>query len=266
MTYSLLKPPRVSGRLVHVHADPAELNRVYQAEVAIAATPAAAAIRLGEMKPVDGSRWSEWTTAARRDYETFIEVPQAAPREGVNLAVVIRHLATCLPPDALVANGAGNFTVWVHRFYSYRQPRTELAPTSGAMGYGFPAAIAASLRHPDRMTVCVAGDGDFLMYPQELATAAQYGAKMIVLVVNNGMYGTIRMHQDRRFPGRVSGTELPGPDFVALAKSFGAWAERVETTDAFASAFERARGAGRAAVLELVMDRGQITPDRRLSS
>ncbi|MBM3819297.1 MAG: thiamine pyrophosphate-binding protein [Acidimicrobiia bacterium] len=266
MTYSLLPPPRMAARYVHVHADPAELNRVYQADVAIAASPAAAAIRLADMTPVDGSRWTAWTASARRDYEKFIEVPQAAPREGVNLAVVIRHLAATLPPDALLANGAGNFTVWVHRFYSYRQPRTELAPTSGAMGYGFPAAIAASLRHPDRTTVCVAGDGDFLMYPQELATAAQYGARPIVLVVNNGMYGTIRMHQDRRFPGRVSGTALQGPDFVALATSFGAYAERVETTDAFASAFERARGAGRAAVLELVMDPGQITPERRLNA
>jgi acetolactate synthase-1/2/3 large subunit len=266
MTYSLLRPPRIAARLVHVHADATELNRVYQADVAIAATPARTAVRLADMTPVDGSRFSEWTAAARRDYEKFIEVPEAAPREGVNLAVVIRHLATHLPPDAIVANGAGNFTVWVHRFFTYRQPRTELAPTSGSMGYGFPAAVAASLRHPDRVTVCVAGDGDFLMYPQELATAAQYGARMITLVVNNGMYGTIRMHQDRRFPGRVSGTELQGPDFVALAQSFGAYAERVETTDAFASAFERARGAGRAAVLELVMDRGQITPDRRLGA
>ncbi len=134
------------------------------------------------------------------------------------------------------------------------------------MGYGVPASIAASLRYPDRMTVCVAGDGDFLMYPQELATAAQYGARVICLIVNNGMYGTIRMHQDRRFPGRVSSTDLAGPDFVALAQSFGAYAERVETTEAFASAFERACAADRSAVLELVMDRNQITPDRRLNA
>ena len=134
------------------------------------------------------------------------------------------------------------------------------------MGYGFPASIAASLRYPDRVSVCVAGDGDFLMYAQELATAAQYGARVIVLIANNGLYGTIRMHQDRRFPGRVSGTELVGPDFVALAKSFGAHAERVETTDAFAPAFERACAANRSAVLELVTDPDQITPDRRLSA
>ncbi len=266
MTYSLLRPPRLTARLVHVHAEPAELNRVYQADLAIAASSSAAAIGLAELEPIKAPRWSAWTESARREYEQFIKVPEAAPRRGVNLAVVIRHLATNLPANAIVANGAGNFTVWVHRFFTYRQPRTELAPTSGAMGYGFPASIAASLRHPDRLTVCVAGDGDFLMYPQELATAAQHGARVIVLVVNNSMYGTIRMHQDRRFPGRVSGTELAGPDFVALARSFGAHAERVETTDAFAPAFERACAAGRSAVLELVTDPDQITPDRRLSA
>jgi acetolactate synthase-1/2/3 large subunit len=265
MTYALLRPPRIDARLVHVHAEPSELNRVYQADLAIAASPSAAAMALAELKPVPNPAWRAWTESARKDYETFIAVPQTAPTHGVNLAVVMRHLAAHLPANAILANGAGNFTVWVHRFFTYKQPRTELAPTSGAMGYGFPASIAAGLRHPDRVTVCVAGDGDFLMYPQELATAAQYGARVIVLVVNNGMYGTIRMHQDRRFPGRVSGTELAGPDFVALAASFGAHAERVETTEGFASAFERARGAGRAAVLELVMDPGQITPDRRLS-
>ena len=266
MTYSLLRPPRIPARLVHVYPEPAELNRVYQTDLAIAASPSATAIGLAKLAPLSASRWKAWTATARQEYEKFIEVPKTAPRSGVDLAVVIRHLATHLPADAVVANGAGNFTVWVHRFFTYRQPRTELAPTSGSMGYGFPASIAASVRYPGRTIVCVAGDGDFLMYPQELATAAQYGARVIVLVVNNGMYGTIRMHQDRRFPGRVSSTDLAGPDFVALAKSFGAHAERVETTEAFASAFERACDAGRSAVLELVMDRDQITPDRRLST
>jgi acetolactate synthase-1/2/3 large subunit len=266
MTYSLFQPPRLPARFVHVHADPHELNRVYQADWAITASPSAAAIRLAELAPIGAPRWKAWTESARREYERFVNVPEAGPRSGVNLAMVIRHLATRLPADAILANGAGNFSVWVHRFFTYRRPRTELAPTSGAMGYGFPASIAASLRYPDRMTICVAGDGDFLMYPQELATAAQHGARVIVLVVNNGMYGTIRMHQDRRFPGRVSGTDLAGPDFVALAKSFGAYAERVETTEAFASAFERACAADRSAVLELVMDRDQITPDRRLNA
>jgi len=264
LTYSVLKPPRIAARLVHVHPDANELNRVYQADLPIVAAPSAAAERLAAIPPVESARWREWTDAARREYEKFLEIPEEGPRQGVDMAVVIRHLATALPANATIANGAGNFTVWVHRFFTYKAPRTELAPTSGAMGYGFPAAIAAALRHPDRLTVCIAGDGDFLMYPQELATAAQYGARVLVLVVNNGMYGTIRMHQERRFPGRVSGTGLAGPDFVALAQSFGAHAERVETTEDFAPAFERALAAGRSAVLELRVDPNQITPDRRI--
>jgi acetolactate synthase I/II/III large subunit len=266
MTYSLLEPPRIAARLVHIHPDPNELNRIYQADLPILAAPSAAAVRMSEMRPVESPRWRSWTADARREYEKFIEVSEKGGRQGVDMAVVIRHLATQLPANAVIANGAGNFTVWVHRFFTYKTPHTELAPTSGAMGYGFPAAIAAALRYPDRPTVCVAGDGDFLMYPQELATAAQYGARLLVLIVNNGMYGTIRMHQERHFPGRVSGTDLACPDFVRLAQSFGAYAERVETTDAFAPAFERALDAQGSAVLELRVDRNQITPDRRLSS
>jgi acetolactate synthase-1/2/3 large subunit len=266
MTYSVLKPPRIAARLVHIHPDANELNRVYQADVPIVAAPSAAAVRLGEIPPVESPPWRDWTDAARREHEKFIAVPEKGPRQGVDMAVVIRHLATELPANTTIANGAGNFTVWVHRFFTYKAPHTELAPTSGAMGYGFPAAIAAALRYPDRMTVCVAGDGDFLMYPQELATVAQYGARLLVLIVNNGMYGTIRMHQERRFPGRVSGTDLACPDFVALAQSFGAYAERVETTDAFAPAFARALAARGSAVLELRVDPNQITPDRRIGS
>jgi acetolactate synthase-1/2/3 large subunit len=266
MTYSVLEPPRIAARLVHIHPDPDELNRVYQADVPILAAPSAAAERLAEIPPVDPTRWRDWTHSARNEYEAFIAVPDKGSRDGVDMAVVIRHLATRLPAEAIVANGAGNFTVWVHRFFTYKAPHTELAPTSGSMGYGFPAAIAAALRYPDRTTVCIAGDGDFLMYPQELATAAQYGARPLVLVVNNGMYGTIRMHQERRFPGRVSATDLAAPDFVALAQSFGAYAERVDTTTAFAPAFERALAAERAAVLELRVDPNQITPDRRINN
>jgi len=164
-----------------------------------------------------------------------------------------------------VTNGAGNYAVWVHRFYPYREPRTELASTCGAMGYGLPAAVAASLRDPARTVVCVAGDGCFLMYPQELATAAQYGAAFIVLVVNNGMYGTIRMHQEKRHPGRFSGTRLSGPDYVALARSFGAYAEQVLTTEAFPAALARAQASRGLALLELVVDPRQITPQMRLA-
>lgn len=264
MTYSVLKPPRIPARLVHIHPDPNELNRIYQADLPILAAPSAAAVRLAEIPPVEAPRWRDWTETARREYEKFIAVPEKGPTHGVDMAVVIRHLATRLPENAMIANGAGNFTIWVHRFFTYKAPHTELAPTSGSMGYGFPAAIAAALRYSDRITVCVAGDGDFLMYPQELATAAQYGARLLVLIVNNGMYGTIRMHQERRFPGRVSATQLAGPDFVQLAQSFGAYAERVETTEAFPAGLERALAAASSAVLELRVDPNQITPDRRI--
>jgi acetolactate synthase I/II/III large subunit len=170
-----------------------------------------------------------------------------------------------LAPDAILASGAGNFTVWAHRFYVFRRYRTQLAPLSGAMGYGVPAAIAAKLVHPARDVVCVAGDGDFLMSAQELATARQFGAPIVVLVVDNGMYGTIRMHQERRFPGRVSGTELANPDFAALARAFGAHGERVERTEDVAGALDRALGAGVPAVIHLPVDPEALTPRATLS-
>jgi len=170
-----------------------------------------------------------------------------------------------LGPDAIVASGAGNFTVWAHRFYVFRRYRTQLAPLSGAMGYGLPAAIAAKLVHPDRDVVCIAGDGDFLMSVPELATACQHGAAIVALVIDNGMYGTIRMHQERLFPGRVSGTELANPDFVALARSFGAHGERVERSEDVPAALERALGAGGPAVVHLPVDPEALTPRQTLS-
>jgi acetolactate synthase-1/2/3 large subunit len=166
----------------------------------------------------------------------------------------------------VISNGAGNYTVWVHRFYRYRSPATELAPTNGAMGYGFPAAIAAKLRNPERQVVCFAGDGCFMMYPQELATAVQFGAPLIVILVNNGMLGTIRMHQEREYPGRVSATQFVNPDFIAMARAFNAHAELVERTEDFPAAFERAQRAGVAALIELRTDPRQITPTNRLSA
>ena len=184
---------------------------------------------------------------------------------GVDMAAAMAHLNQTLPDDAMLTNGAGNYTVWLHRFYAYRRPRTELAPTCGAIGYGLPASIAAKLRHPEKTVVCFAGDGCFLMYPQEIATAAAHGANLIVILVNNRMYGTIRMHQERRYPGRQSGTAIVNPDFVAMAQSCGAWAERVEKTDDFAAAFERAQRAGKPAVLELMTDPLQITPAMRVT-
>jgi acetolactate synthase-1/2/3 large subunit len=184
---------------------------------------------------------------------------------GVDLGEVLASLRELLPDDAILTNGAGNFTVWAHRFYEFRRYRTQLAPISGAMGYGLPAAIAAKVAHPGRLAVCVAGDGDFLMTVQELATAVQYALPVVVIVADNGMYGTIRMHQELQFPGRVSGTELRNPDFAALARAYGGHGERVERTEDFAPAFERAVASGAPAVLHLLTDAEAITPRRTLT-
>ncbi len=264
--YTLPAPPVATQRLIHVHADANELSTVYQADLPIVSGMAAIAEALRQIKPVTPPPWRDLTATLHQEFLAFTSISAVSPsRRGVDMATVVATLSPRLPHDAIITNGAGNFTVWVHRFHRYRQPRTELAPTSGAMGYGLPAAIAAKLRHPDRMVICFAGDGDFLMYAQELSTAAQFGAPIIVLVVNNGLYGTIRMHQARRFPGRPSATTIEGPDMVALARSFGAYAERVEATADFEAAYGRAVAAGRLALLDLVTDPDQITPTARLT-
>jgi acetolactate synthase-1/2/3 large subunit len=253
--YELLCVPRPRQRLVHIHPEP---GSVYQADVEVRATPHEFLAGVRDIS-VSEIPWRQWTAEARGEFVRFTSIETAAPPTGVDLRRVVAHLSERLPPDSIITNGAGNYTVWVHRYFRYKQLHTELAPTSGCMGYGLPAAVAAKLRHPERTVVCFAGDGCFLMYPQELATAP-----IVVIVVNNGMYGTIRMHQERRFPGRVSGTQINNPDFVALARSFGAYGERVEATEAFPAAFERALAAGRSALLELVVDPAQLTPDKRL--
>jgi acetolactate synthase-1/2/3 large subunit len=265
--YTHLAPPKPAQKLVHIHADVNELGRVYQPDLAINAGVGHAAAMLKDLPPPASVGWADWTASAREDYLAFTAVPAAAADyQGVDMGPVVAMLDQSLPDDAILSNGAGNYSVWLHRFYRYRQGRTQLAPTCGAMGYGFPAAIAAKLRHPERDVVCFAGDGCFLMYPQELATAMQYGAPCIVIVVNNGMYGTIRMHQEKRYPGRVSATGIHNPDYVALARSFGAYGELVESNDAFAAAFERARASGKPALLELRTDPRQITPTMRMQA
>ena len=266
MGYTLLRSPVTDQKLIHVHADAGELGRVYHPVLGINAGMKNFARELAGMRPVE-ARWKGWTRQARAAYVAFSTGPASAVRpDGVDLTQVVTHLNEVLPDDAIIANGAGNYTVWVHRFYRYRRPATEMAPTSGAMGYGLPAAIAAKLKHPDRTVVCLAGDGCFMMYPQELATAVQYGAAVIVIVVNNGMLGTIRMHQEREYPGRVSSTALKNPDFVALARAFGAHAEIVERTEDFPAALARAQAAGVAALIELRTDPLQITPIARLGA
>ncbi len=265
-SYTVLEVPLPKQKLVHIHADSAELGRVYQAALPIHAGVEAGAAMLASLSAPAALPWKDWTAGARADHEAFVTPPKPhAELTGVDMAAAMTHLNRVLPEDAMLSNGAGNYTVWLHRFYAYKRPRTELAPTCGAMGYGLPAAIAAKLRHPEKTVVCFAGDGCFLMYPQEIATAAAHGANLIVIVVNNRMYGTIRMHQERRYPGRQSGTTIVNPDFVEMAKACGAWAERVERTEDFAAAFERAQQAGKPAVLELLTDPLQITPAMRVT-
>ncbi|CAM2139520.1 thiamine pyrophosphate-binding protein [Paraburkholderia tropica] len=268
--YTVFESPAPKQTMVHVHPDAEELGRVFQSRLPIHASLRAFALALDGVKPVAAAsqqRWQAWTETARADYIAHSTPPApSAEIRGVDLAQVVAHLNDVLPDDAVISNGAGNYTVWVHRFYRYRSPATELAPTNGAMGYGFPAAIAAKIQNPQRSVVCFAGDGCFMMYPQELATAVQFGAPLIVIVVNNNMLGTIRMHQEREYPGRVSATQFVNPDFVAMAQAFGAHAERVERTEDFAAAFERAQRAGVAALIELRTDPLQITPANRLSA
>jgi acetolactate synthase-1/2/3 large subunit len=261
--YTLVEPPRPHQRLVHVHADPAELGSVYQGDLLVNAGPAQLAAAARALGPPDGSRWEEWREALREEYLETLEL-RDVPGE-LDLGRVVAHLREHLPADAIVTNGAGSFTVWLQRLYRFRRFGTQVAPTSGAMGYGVPAAVAAKIVEPERTVVCLSGDGDFLMTGQELATAVQEEAPIVILVVNNGMYGTIRMHQEREYPGRETGTRLVNPDFAAYARAFGAHGEVVERTADFAGAFERAVGAGGPALLELRVDPEAVAPRTTLS-
>ncbi len=264
--YTLIEPPRPKQKLVHVHAGAEELGRVYQADLLINSGMAQIAEALAGAA-VDGSRWKSWRESARADYLEWTR-PAANPGR-LQMAEVVAWLRERLPEDAIVANGAGNFAGWIGRYYRYPRWRTQVAPTNGSMGYGVPAGIAAKIAHPDRVVVSVNGDGDFLMNGQELATAVQYGVAVIFLVINNAMYGTIRMHQEREYPARVYGTELRNPDFPALARAYGAYGETVDDTAGFAPAFERAlreTEAGKPALLELRLDPQAITTTTTLDA
>ena len=263
VNYTLVDIPRPKQKFIHIHAGAEELGRVYQGDLLINSGMPEFAAAARSLSPVR-TRWDEWTGGARADFEAW-QQPVSVPGR-VNMSEVVCFLRNRLPPETLVTNGAGNFSIWVHRFYGYTGFRTQLGPTSGAMGYAVPAAVAAKLVHPDRPVVSFAGDGDFLMTGQELATAMQYGLRIVFIVVNNGMYGTIRMHQEREYPGRVSGTELKNPDFAALARAYGLHGEIVETTGEFEAAFERAFNAKTAALLEVRIDPEAITPRTTLSA
>ena len=250
--YTLFEIPHPQHKLVHVHPGAEELGRVYQADIMINAGMAEFAAAAARLQAPARKAWVQWTNTLRDEYlSTLSAVPMPGP---LNLSEAVVWLRDRLPHDTIFTNGAGNFSGWLQRFHQYGGFRTQLAPTNGAMGYGVPAAIAAKLIHPQRTVVCFAGDGDFLMNGQELATAMQYGAAVIFVVVNNGMYGTIRMHQEREYPARVFGTELRNPDFVQLAQAYGAFGCLVEKTADFAPAFERALASGTAALLEVRID------------
>jgi acetolactate synthase-1/2/3 large subunit len=261
--YSLFSREEAGEKLVHIHAGAEELGRVWPTRLRAVADVGSAAQALAGLTGVNGSRWAEWTAQAHAQAVQF-RAPIANDAK-VNLSEVFCHLSQALPKDAIVCNGAGNYAAWLHRFYPHQGFRTQLAPTSGAMGYGFPAAIAAKLTHPEREVVAVAGDGCFLMTGQELATAAQHGANLVVVVVDNASYGTIRMHQERHFPGRVMATDLTNPDFAAFARAFGCFAVTVEETAAFPAALAAARNAGKPALIHLKTDVEHIAPGRTVT-
>src|SRR5919106_3519552 len=255
--YKLITPDHPDQLIVHVHPDPNELGRVYKADLPICADMGEFAEMAADWADPDLVRFS----AGEEAHKEWLEWSEPAPRDGVKLDLgpCVAAMREKLPANAIICNGAGNFSGWWHRYWRYGPMPTQLAPTSGTMGYGLPAAVAAAIRFKDRPVVCVAGDGDFLMNGQELATAAQYGADLLVIVVDNGAYGTIRMHQERDYPSRVSATELANPDFVKLAEAYGGWAERVETTEEFAPALARSLERGGIRLLHCVTDVEVIT-------
>ena len=262
--YSLLGTPAPAQKLIHVHPGSEELGRVLQPALAICATPGAFISALAAREAPDKLAWGDPAAAAHRDYEAW-RAPRPVPG-AVDLWRIVDWLDQRLPDDAIIASGAGNYTTWMHRAFHYRSLGSEVAPYSGSMGYGVPAAIAAKLVHPARVVVSWNGDGCFLMNGQELATALQYELPIVFVVVDNGMYGTIRMHQERQYPARVFGTELRNPDFAALARAYGATAETVLRTDEFAPAFERALAAKRASLIHVKLDPQAITMNASLDA
>jgi len=253
--YTLIEAPLPRQKLVHIHASAEELNRVFQAHLAILASPAQTALALADLIAPRAVTWTDWARACHADYLANL-VPQPLPGL-IDMPAVVVALQRHLPSDTVVTNGAGNFASWVHRFYRYhgwaKGCKTQLAPTNGAMGYGVPAGIAAAIT-TGRLAVTIAGDGDFLMNGQELATAVQYGAKTIIVVLNNGMFGTIRMHQEREYPRHVSGTALCNPDFCALAQAYGYAGVRITRTDEFEPALLAALERSQGSLIEVILD------------
>ncbi len=262
--YTMVNIPVPDQKLIHVHSGAEELGRVYYPTLPINATMAAFAKQLRALGKIGSDKWASWTAQLNKNYNDNL---QHAPIPGnVQMGEIMQWMRANLPEDTIMTTGAGNYTAWPHRFYQYKTFRTQLGATNGSMGYGVPAAIAAKLTDRDRTVIAFAGDGCFMMNGQELATAMQYDARVVFIVVNNGMYGTIRMHQERTYPGRVSGTALANPDFAALAQAYGLHGEVVENTDEFSSAFERSVASGKPALIEIRIDQEAITPKMSLSA
>ncbi len=261
-SYELIDPADPDKTIIHIHPDPDLPGSVYRTDLAVTARAPDVVAQLAELNGGQPA-WAKWTTAARADYEAWqrpVETPGA-----VKMEAVIGWLSDNLPEDAILTNGAGNYAAFLHRYYRFKRYGTQAAPTSGSMGYGFPASIAAKLENPGKTVVCLAGDGCFQMTLNEMSTARQHGANVIVIVANNGHYGTIRMHQERHYPGRVSGTDLANPDFAALARAYGGHGETVEATKDFPAAFARAAAAELPAVIELKLDPEALSTGLTLS-
>jgi acetolactate synthase-1/2/3 large subunit len=262
--YTMMDIPVPQQVLVHVYPDADELGRVYRADLPILASPAAFARSAARLEAVSKPVWSCYTHEARSDYLQWTDLATIRIPGKLQMGEVMTCLRHVLPSDAIMCNGAGNFATWVHRFWPFRHFGTQLAPTSGSMGYGLPAGVAAKRLLPQRCVVVFAGDGDFLMHGQELATAVQYDLPILIILLDNGMYGTIRMHQERNYPERVVATTLKNPDFAAYAQAFGAYGERVTDTAAFGPALQRAMASGQPALLHCLIDPQAITPTATL--
>ncbi len=262
-SYTTIKAPTPAQSLVHAHPSPDEIGSVFSPDQAIATGMPEFAAALAALKPVDSGAWAEWTKAGRTAYLAFIKPTEMAG--DFNLGEMVAHLSRVLPEDAIMINCAGNNSGWVHRFFQYRGYGSQVVATSGSMGYGVPAAVAAKLVHPERTVVSVNGDGCFMMLGQEIATGLQYGAAPVIIVVNNGMLATIRMHQEQHFPDRVVATDLVNPDFTALGKAYGAHTETVRRTEDFPAALERCLAADRLSLIEVFIDPTVLTPNLTLA-
>jgi acetolactate synthase-1/2/3 large subunit len=262
--YTLIDIPYPRQNLVHVYPDPEELGRLYRPDLAICASPDDFVAALAHLSPAKPVEWADRTQSLHQAYLAWSTPPKTGPG-SVHMGPIMDWIEANTADDAIFTNGAGNYATWVHRYHRFRKYQTQAAPTSGSMGYGLPAAVAAKQLFPEREVICFAGDGCFMMHGQEFATAVRHNLPIITIVINNGIYGTIRMHQERDYPNRVSATSLANPDFADLARAYGGHGETVKETGDFAGAFKRARASGKPSIIEIRLDEEAITPTRTLS-